>query len=154
MTIKVERIEILGINVHDVARARELFSRLFGLTFLGTVFGAESHPTQLPLESGVVREDTQPLTGPTRVDIDTAGLFELVESHRDASEDSVRNIHLKVTDIETALVDMQREGIGILANLRIGKLREVVLDPRDLCGARLCLVEYPGASLIDAMLDA
>jgi hypothetical protein len=152
MTIEVERVEILGIDVRNIAAARDLLTRLFGVNFLTTVMGGGVQPVSLPLKRGELRPNPGRLEAPSEVSIDTSGLFELIQSHLPDQPDRVRNIHLKVKNIDDALEQMQREGIGVRANYRIGGLREVIFDPGDLFGMCLCFVEYEGPSLIEAML--
>ncbi|WP_167042109.1 VOC family protein [Salinibacterium sp. ZJ454] len=155
MTIDVERIEVLGANVSNLASARELFTKLFGLRFESVVLGApdEISSERLPLRSGNLHPDPQSVQGrPTPLAIDTAGLFELIEAPTPDQADQMRNIHFKVADIEAATEEMMANGIRVVDNLRCGNLREVIFEPEDLFGIRLCFVQYEEPSIIEAML--
>lgn len=149
MTIAVEKIEIVGVDVPDVARARNLFATLFGLDFGETVLGADSLTEDVPTRSGAVHTDERSVRGrPTRIAIDRSGLFELVEETRPA----MRNIHFKVADIDDAVAQMDEHGIRCVSNHRVRGMREAIFDARDLFGLRLCFVQYDAPTLIDAIL--
>lgn len=152
MTFKAERIEVLGVNVHDLERARDVLGSLLGLDF--TVFDVESQSRTRPiaLKSGSLHSDGLTLTGaPRRLAIDDEGFFELIESGADSSDDGMRNIHFKVDDIDAAIAAAQDLGIMVVANLRAGGLREAILDSGDLFGVRLCFVEYSAPTLVEAI---
>jgi catechol 2,3-dioxygenase-like lactoylglutathione lyase family enzyme len=170
MAIPFERIESLGINVPDVEQAQELFSRLFGIQFKGFTSGIEPIPREevdvvaehVPLKTGTPAElelvagskDADPETTahePAGVAIDTAGLFELVET-ADPDSHGVRNIHLKVPDIDAATAEMQENGIRVISSVRVGQMREVIFNRDDLFGIRLCFVEYDEPTLVGSIL--
>jgi catechol 2,3-dioxygenase-like lactoylglutathione lyase family enzyme len=152
VVIKVERIEIAGINVHDVAAAEKKFSELFGIEFLSAVMFTEAEIVHIPPKTGEKAEDPRTITQPTRISIDTKGYFELVESHEDSSRDRMRNIHFKVPDIDEAIAEMQSHGVRLVANVLVGTMREAVFEADDLFGLRICLVEYSEPSLIEALV--
>ena len=42
-------------------------------------------------------------------------------------------------------------GLTVVLDMRIGHAREVIFDSRELNGIRLCLLEYEGDSLAEAL---
>jgi catechol 2,3-dioxygenase-like lactoylglutathione lyase family enzyme len=155
MTIAVERIEVLGVNVRDLPEAEELFSRLFGLSFKSIVLNGPDIATErVPLKSGEEIADPNSVQDlPVPLAIDPTGFFELIETPDGQQANTMRNIHFKVTDIEAAIAEMQAHGIRVLGNLRCGGVREVIFHPDDLFGVRLCFVQYSGPSMIESMLS-
>ncbi|MEZ3158934.1 VOC family protein [Microbacterium sp. BWT-B31] len=155
MAIKTEKIEIIGINVSDVDKAVALFREMFGIEFISTVLGPDDTPiVNVAPRTGEVFTDSQTAQArPTRIAIDTRGYFELMESHRDAAQDGMRNIHFKVDDIDAAIAEMQRLGVRLVGNVLVGTMREAIFDAGDLFGCRICLVQYPGPSLMEALTD-
>jgi len=158
MTIAVERVEVLGVNVRDLAKARALFSELFGLDFTSVVLngpGDGDPPTEaVPLASGEVTADPNSVqNSPVPLAIDRAGVFELIEAPEGQPVDVVRNIHFKVADIDAATAEMQQRGIRVLGSVRCGGVREVIFHPEDLFGVRICFIQYSGPSMIESMLE-
>ena len=154
MTIAIERIEVQGVNVSDLPRAQELFSRLFGLEFKSIVLGGPDIATEpVPLQSGELTPDPNSVqTGQVPLAIDPTGVFELIQTPAGQQADVVRNIHFKVADIDAAIAEMQANGIRVLGNIRCGGVREVIFHQEDLFGVRICFVEYSGPSMIESML--
>jgi hypothetical protein len=154
MTIDIERMEALGVRVRGLPEAQELFSRLFGLDFKSIVLAGPDQPREpVPLKSGELSPDPTPFFGQSSglpLAIDQTGVFELIETPEGQSA-GVCNIHFKVADIDAATAEMQANGIRVLASLRTGGLREVVFHPDDLFGVRICLIEYPGPTMIESI---
>lgn len=170
MAIDIERIEIIGTNVPDVNEAEELFSRLFGLDFVRFRSGGPTTPVDqidvriVPVGPGMDSAEKGPVTGSANeadadaardavmdVSIDKTGVFELLGT-ADPETFGMRNIHFKVRDIDAATAEMEANGIGVVANLSINGLRQVIFDQNDLLGIRICLVEYDADSLVEAMV--
>ena len=154
MAIDIERVEVLGVNVRDLPKAEELFSRLFGLDFKSIVLGGSDIATEsIPLASGELTPDPNSVqAGKIPLAIDAAGVLELIETPEGQQPNTVRNIHFKVADIEAAIAEMQANGVRVLGNLRTGGVREVIFHPDDLFGVRICFVQYSGPSMIESML--
>jgi methylmalonyl-CoA/ethylmalonyl-CoA epimerase len=158
VTIAVERVEVLGVNVRDLPKAQALFADLFGLSFRSVVLngpGASDPPTEaVPLASGEVTADPNSVqNSPVPLAIDPTGFFELIETPEGQQPNTVRNIHFKVADIDAATAEMQARGIRVLGSLRCGGVREVIFHPEDLFGVRICFIQYAGPSMIESMLD-
>lgn len=147
----IERMEIVGINVKDVRKAQALFAELLGVEFREFELGVD-----VPMVSrgGEVADPSRLSAGATRVAIDTSGFIELIQTTPAAETEGFRNIHFKVRDMDAAMAKMRSMGIRMVADLTVGSLREVIYDPEQLYGIRLCLVEYAEDTLIDAVLTA
>ena len=146
--MEIEKMEILGFDVTNLEEAIEKFSDLLGTTFHN--FGEGE---TLNLKKNLTgHANLQYEKASAKAAIDHRGFIELVESVPPVEKDSIRNIHFKVSNFEEAIEEVMSKGYRLVANLRIGGLREAVFHPDDLCGVRLCLVEYKEATLVDAML--
>ena len=148
--MKVERMETLGINVKNVGKAMAFFADLFEMEFGEFVFGGTTRSET----SNVEKADPSSLpSGGIRVAMDRRGFFELLETAATEKDEGFRNIHFKVPDMRLAKQEMERRGIGMVAEHRIGGVWEVVYNPAELHGIRLCLIEYDAPTLIDAVLQ-
>lgn len=146
--MKIQRMELQGITVHDLDAAVEQYSNLFGLTFHiftpGIDFEFTDHLQGL---------DSAPALQPTtRLAMDTSGCFELVEMP-DVPE-GIRNIHFRVDDIDQAVLHATGRGLTVVRDMTAGIVREVVFDSEGLNGMRLCFVEYEGLSFAEALLSS
>lgn len=81
--------------------------------------------------------------------MDTSGCFELIESAD--SPEGLRSIHVRVDDMAAAIAQLCEQGLPVLRDIQAGLVHEVVLNPENLNGVRLCLVQYPGSSFADAL---
>lgn len=140
--MNVEKIEILGINVRDLDAAMRKFSDILGTTF--HKFGDESRLSDTRNSS---YEGLK-----ARAAIDRRGFIELVQSEPPIEKEAVRNIHFKVPDLEEAVQEMALKGYQPIDVVKIGGLKEAIFNPDDLCGVRLCFVEYNEPTLVEAML--
>ena len=149
--MKVERIEVLGINVTDLQKATALFSKLFGIEFRSFDFGREVKVHAMPVDA----PDVAPLNqATTRIAIDPTGFLELIQTSPALGPDGFRNIHFKVDDIEAAKAEMRSHGIRLITDIRVGNLREAIFHPDDLFGIRVCLIQYDAPSMVEAVLEA
>lgn len=148
--MKVERMETLGINVKNVRQAMAFFSDLFEMEFGEFVFGGN-------VKSDTTFEDKSDPSrlgsGGIKVAMDRRGFFELLETAESEKDEGFRNIHFKVPDMRIAKQEMESRGITMLAEHRVGGLWEVVYNPAELYGIRLCLVEYDAPTILDASLS-
>lgn len=145
--MKFERMEIVGVQVHDLDAAVELFTGLLGLEFRMLVPG-EDYSFSDSLDGS---DQSAPLVGPgSRVAIDTSGYMELVEVPQ--SDEGLRNFHVKVDDLEAAKSLMASRGVRLVRDVVAGGVKEAIFHSEDLCGVRLCIVEYEGESLVEALV--
>ncbi len=146
--MKLERMELLGLEVSDLDAAIKKFSDLLGAEFVRIEFDDTEVIEELPA-------DEPPSAQGTRMSMamDRLGYMELIQSHPPTTHERVRNIHFKVDDIEEAIVEMRAKGYRLVSNVRIGRMREAVWGAREAHGLRMCMVQYDGPSMIDAMLD-
>ena len=75
--------------------------------------------------------------------------FELIEIP--GADEGFRNIHFRVDDIEAAVAVLTGRGLRVVQDMRIGLAREVIFNSDDINGIRLCLLEYEGNSLAEAL---
>lgn len=145
------RMEVVGLTVRDIDAAIADFERLLGTTFLRFTFTSDTPIEHLPCDG----DDAAALSPVgTVVAIDLAGYVELIQTDPPVERDGMRNIHLKVDDIDGVIERLRSSGLRVVANMRIGGLREAIVDPEDMHGLRLCLVAYEAPSMIEAMLEA
>jgi catechol 2,3-dioxygenase-like lactoylglutathione lyase family enzyme len=143
-------MEVLGINVKDVRKATAFFSDLFEMEFGEFVFGADAKSKTSHADAA---DPSRLGSQGIKVAMDRRGFLELLETAKSEQDEGFRNIHFKVTDMRLAKQEMEQRGIHMLAEHRIGGVWEVVYNPAELYGIRLCLVEYDAPTLIDAVLQ-
>ena len=141
--MKVERVEQPAINVHNLEDAIKLYSDILETEF--EIF-------EDSVIEKITTDDAKPSEGGTkiRIALDRTGFFELVENDPPVAQEGLRNIHVKVPDIEEAIAELKSKGIRLLARIKIGSFKEAICNPDDLHGVRLCLVEYDTPSLVEA----
>lgn len=146
--MKVERMELVGLEVADLDAAITEFGDLFGIEFIRIEFDGTVEIEELPA-------DEPPSAQGTRMSMamDTTGYLELIQAHPPTTRERVRNVHFKVDDIEAAIVEMRAKGYRLVSNIRIGGMREAVWGAREARGLRMCMVQYDGPSMIEAMLE-
>jgi catechol 2,3-dioxygenase-like lactoylglutathione lyase family enzyme len=146
--MKLERMELVGLEVTDLTEAMAKFTDLLGSEFVRIEFDEATVVEELPA-------DEPPSAQGTRMSMamDKRGYLELIQLHPPTSHERVRNIHFKVDDIEAAIVEMRAKGYRLVSNMRIGRMREAVWGAREAHGLRMCMVQYDGPSMIEAMLD-
>lgn len=144
--MRMDRMELLGVVVDDVEEAVATYTERFGLEF--HIFTPGVDYALVVNEAG---EDPSPaMVAGGRLAMDTSGCFELVEIP--GAEPGVRNIHFRVDDMDAAKAHVVATGQRVVADLTAGSVREVIFDPRDAGGLRLCLVHYEGSSFAEALL--
>lgn len=144
--MRMDRMELLGVVVEDIEEAVATYTERFGLEF--HIFTPGVDYSVVVHEAG---EDPTPSMAPGgRLAMDTSGCFELVEVP--GSPPGVRNIHFRVDDMDAAKAHVVATGQRVVADLTAGSVREVIFDPRDAGGLRLCLVQYEGPSFAEALL--
>lgn len=141
-----EAMQLLGVVVDDLDAAVARYGELFGLDFV--VFTSGVDYAVVPT-STAVGLDPRPLAATNRIALDTSGTFELIEIP--GAAEGFRNIHFRVIDADTAMATLQSRGLTIVRDVRIGLAREIIFDSDQLNNIRLCLIEYEGASLAEAL---
>ncbi len=145
----IDRMEIVGLMVQDLDRAKETFAKALGLTFREFTVNETLMFTELDAD-----ESDQRGLGPgARIAMDTSNFIELIQAPTADTPEGFRNIHIKVRDIDAAAQEMRERGYTMVTNVRAGGMREVIFDAAELYGMRLCLTEYEAPSMIEAMLD-
>ncbi|WP_269304223.1 VOC family protein [Aeromicrobium sp. HA] len=147
--MKIERMELVGLEVNDLDAAMAEFSALLDTTFIRVDFGSPGLVRFFPADVSQEGSDAS-----ISVAMDRKGYLELIQTHPPTSRERVRNIHFKVDDIDAAIAMMRSRGHRLVQNLQIGTMREAVFGARETRGLRMCLVQYDASSMIDAMLEA
>lgn len=127
--MKVESIDRVFVAVKDLEAASKLFSDILGLKF-GEVKVDEGQQTKYT-RSAIGLELIQSTTpdGPVARSIERRGegLYAAV---------------LKVSDIGLAIEELQKKGLRLLGQSKIGGLKEAFFHPRDSHGLMIALCEY------------
>ncbi|PBI89447.1 hypothetical protein BKP42_58600 [Rhodococcus erythropolis] len=145
--MKMERMELVGLEVSDLDTAIDKFGDLLGVEFLRVEFDGRVDIEEFPAD-----EPPQAKTTRKSMAMDREGYLELLQSHPPTTHERVRNIHFKVDDIESSIIEMRNKGYRLVSNIRIGRMREAVWGAREAHGLRMCMVQYDGPSMIEAML--
>ncbi|MGM5068712.1 VOC family protein [Rhodococcus qingshengii] len=142
--MKLDRLEFIGVVVADLEEGVRRFSEVLGLEF------DIVDTTQLDIQAteGVMRDERAPQSG-MRVALDATGTFELVEV--EGMEEGFRNVHFRVDDMEEAIATLSARGMRLVRQFVVGGMKESIFAAEDLYGIRVCLLEYEGDSLGDAM---
>lgn len=146
--MKLERMELVGLEVSDLDAAMKEFGDLLGVEFIRIEFDDTPVIEELPADEPPAAQGTR-----MSMAMDKSGYLELIQAHPPTTRERVRNIHFKVDDIEEAIVEMRAKGYRLVSNIRIGRMREAVWGAREAHGLRMCMVQYDGPSMIEAMLD-
>ena len=143
--MKVERLDVVALNVKNLDEAIKLFSSLLGTTFVKT--------TDILAKEGVKRRviitehaDRPSEEAPQEVAISPLGL-ELVETTPPTAKEEIRSVAFKVSDLEQAKAEIKKKGIRLLKEWSGGGLKAAVFNPDDLHGLRLVLFEYNAPSI-------
>lgn len=144
--MKMDRLEFIGVVVDDLEVGVSRFSEVLGLDF------EIIDTTKLDIQAvdGVIPDTRAPQSG-MRVALDSSGLFELVEVA--GMEEGFRNVHFRVDNMEHAIAELSGRGLRLVRHFVVGRMKEAIFAAEDLYGIRVCLLEYQGSSLADAMRD-
>lgn len=143
--MNIEKIEILAIDVKNLDEAIKKFSDILGTTFHN--FGEPPIKKTITGASNAAYEQVR-----IKIAIDRRGFMELIESIPPVAKEGMRNIHFKVPNLEEAKEEMRLKGYRLIADIRLGNLKEAIFNPEDCAGIRLCFVEYDEPSLVEAIL--
>ena len=149
--MKVEKIDRIALDVNNLDSAIRLFSNVFGTTF-DTVHdkiekGKVKQEKKITKYANKNFEESQ-----IKVAISPMGL-ELIETVPPIGKEGVRSFHFKVSNLDEAMAEMERKGIRLIGEIKIGGLREAIYSPEDLHGARILLVEYEAPIAMGAILQ-
>lgn len=149
--MKVEKIDRIALTVNNLDFAIRLFSTVFGTTF-DTVHdkiekGKVKQERKITEYADKAFEETE-----KKVALSPMGL-ELIETIPPTEKEGVRSFHFKVSNLDEAMAEMERKGIRLIGEIKIGGLREAIYSPEDLHGARILLVEYETPTAMGAILQ-
>lgn len=142
--MKLDRLEFVGVVVDDLEVGVRRFSELFGTSF--EILDTTTLDVQV--QDGEAPDAQAPQSG-MRVALDSSGNFELVEVA--GMEEGFRNVHFRVDDIDEAIAHLSGQGLCLVRQFVVGGMKEAIFRGDDLYGVRVCLLEYQGDSLADAM---
>lgn len=142
--MKMDRLEFIGVVVDDLEEGVERFSKVLGLDFEIV----DTTTLDVLATDGVVADSRAPQSG-MRLALDSSGLFELVEVA--GMEEGFRNVHFRVDDMDEAVRELSSRGLRLVRQFVVGGMKESIFAAEDLYGIRLCLLEYEGSSLAEAM---
>jgi hypothetical protein len=145
--MKVEKLDRVAVAVKNLDDVQKLFAELFETTFERSPVETISKITKDYGERGSKERETRY----AKVFISPIGL-ELVEMDPPCEREGVLSFHLKVSNLEQAKAEMEREGIRLLTEIKHGGLKEAIFNPDDLHGVRLVLVEYETPTVMGAIL--
>lgn len=148
--MKIEKLEVIGVNVRDLKKATKVFSDILDVEFVDFEFGVDVKVESKPADAA---DATGLSFKGSRIAIDPKGYLELIETSPATENEGLRNIHFKVTDLEAAKAEMRSKGIRMIANYKVGGLEEAIYSPEDLHGIRLCLIQYDAPTMIQALMQ-
>ena len=143
--MKVEKLEVVAVDVKNLDQAIKMFSDILETTFV-KIPERKRKKTITEVADRAFEEIKY------NVAIDRTGFLELIESIPPIENEGVRNIHFKVPNIEQAKEELKRKGIRLLADIVSPGFKEAIFNPDDVHGIRLCLIEYEAPTLVDALL--
>ena len=137
--MKVEKLDHVHIYVKDIEKAVQLFENSLGIKFDSVYTWEEEALKDCYAPPGVLF--IQP-TSPN----DALGVAKFIER----KGEGLAAISLKVSDIETAIAELQSKGFRLKEKVEIGNMKEAMFDPEDSFGVEIELCEYPGDDIAAA----
>lgn len=144
--MKIERLEVVAVDVKDLDKAIRVFSDVLGTTFIK--FDEPKIQKTTTEQANRAYEGTK-----IRIAMDRTGYLELVESTPPVVKEGLRNIHFKVPNLEQTKKEMSAKGIRLVADIKLGSMKAAIYNPDDLHGIRLIFAEYKAPTMVDAILQ-
>ena len=149
--MRIEKLDRVAVSVFNLDEAEKFFSDLLGIKFYR--FQDKLAAGEITREKTITKHaDPAFEEAKTKVAISPTGL-ELIETAPPTKKEEVRSFHFKVDDLDEAVADMELRGVRLLAEVKLGKLREAIYSAQDLHGARIVLAEYEAPTAIEAILS-
>jgi catechol 2,3-dioxygenase-like lactoylglutathione lyase family enzyme len=142
--MKFERMEYVGVVVDDLEVGVKRFSEVFGVDF----DMVDVNELSVQARDGVM-PDVKAAAPDLRMAFDPSGFFELIEVS--GAEEGFRNVHFRVDNMDEAIDRLSAKGVRLVRDFVVGGMREAIFAGEDLYGIRVCLVEYEGSSIVNAM---
>ena len=146
--MKVEKFESVVINVKNLDESINLFSEILGIEFAN--LGELEIDITTTEPKGRALQETKMKVAIGR---GQGGFIELLEASPPVEKEGLRRVFLKVPNLERAKAEMKQKGIRLIANAKVGVLKEAVYSPDDLHGIPLGLMEYEAPTALDAILQ-
>ena len=149
--MKVERLDLVAMDVKDLDEAARFFSDLFETTFenLDTLLAKDGRKSETTVTEHADRAFEE---APIKLVISPLGI-ELLQTIPPLEGEGTRAIAFKVSDLEQAKAELKKKGVRLLKEIRAGGFKEAIFSPDDLHGMRLALFEYEAPSIKDAYLQ-
>ena len=145
--MKIEKLQQVNIGVKNLDEAIKFFSDLFGTTF------ERVHPEEVGYQKTVAEHADPALEGARFIAAISPIGLELLQSIPSVEKEGVRSFSFKVSNLEEAKVEMKERGVRLLADIKVGNLKEAIFSPDDLHGCRIVLLEYEAPTIMDAILQ-
>jgi catechol 2,3-dioxygenase-like lactoylglutathione lyase family enzyme len=142
MKIKLDRVTI---NVKNLEESKKFFSKLLNTTF-------EDEPVEFL--NGKIEFKIEPKPdnfAKFKFAVSPIGI-ELFEPYPPPEKEGIRNVTWRVEDIDEAREEMKQSGIRRVFDTQAGSWRESVYSADDMHGVRWVLNEFPGKSVMKAIL--
>ena len=127
--MKVEKLDRVLMAVGDLGVASKLFSDLLGIKFHEVGVDEEQKVRYTCSPEGLEFIQSTSPDGPVAKFIKQRG-------------EGLYAVILKVSDIGSAIEELQKKGLRLVANPKIGGLEEAFFHPRDSHGVMIVLCEY------------
>jgi len=127
--MNVERLDRILIAVRDLGVASKRFSDLLGLKF-----------DEVRVDEGQKVRYTRSATGLEL--IQSTSPDGAVAKFIEKRGEGLYAVILKVSNMRSAIEEMQKKGLQLVANPRTGGLEEAYFHPRDSHGVMIVLCEY------------
>jgi predicted enzyme related to lactoylglutathione lyase len=147
--MKVERLDLVVIDVKDIDEAVKFFSDLFetpfeklyapGQKFRRTVISANAEPVEEQPKHSIAMSPFPEGLG-----------LELIQDPASVRH-GLRSLAFKVADLERAKTEMREKGIRLVYEVYNGDYKGAVFNTDDTYGVRIGLAEYKGDNVADAI---
>jgi len=138
--MKVEQLDHIHIVVKDLQKAVSFFESLLGVTFDDVI--------QVEGWDAIAR---MAALGPIGIElIQPTSATSIFAKFIEQRGEGVQALSLKVPDIEEAKAEMQAQGMKLVSDYSMGRIKEAHFHPKDAFGVLFELCEYQaihGASL-------
>ena len=156
--MKVERLDLVVIDVKDIDEAVKFFSDLFetpfeklyapGRKFRRTVISTNAEPVEEKPKHSMAMS---PFPGGLGLELIQDLGLELSQDPASVKQ-GLRSLAFKVADLEQAKTEMKEKGIRLVYEVHIGDYKAVVFNADDTYGVRIGLTEYKGDNVADAIM--
>lgn len=131
MTVKVEKLDHVAIQVWDLDKAVNFFRDIFGTTFSDRIEQTDPVWNLVEQIDALGMDICAPRTP-------TSNMAKALEQRGEG----LCCLAFKVSDLDQAEEEMKKRGIKQVTKYQSGGYREIFYHPKDCFGILLCLCEY------------